>query len=118
MLRGTATRISSPVTPRVVAPPLDPSKYGTHGGDCGSSVWRGGSPKQRRRRARSTVGWPGTVVVGPAGVVVVVVVGPPLAPDCSAPPGPWPFALACSDGAFWICWLACGANSAIAGGGV
>lgn len=33
------------VTPMEVAPPLSPSKNGTHGGDRGSSVCRGGFPK-------------------------------------------------------------------------
>src|ERR1041384_994523 len=40
--------ISSPVTPGYVAPPLSPLNPGTHGGDRGSSVWRGGLPTHSR----------------------------------------------------------------------
>src|SRR5687767_7288275 len=40
------TRISSPETPCHVSPPLSASKNGTHGGEFGSSVCRGGSPTQ------------------------------------------------------------------------
>src|SRR5437763_753180 len=68
-------RISESVTPREVCPPLSPSQYGTHGGDCGSSIWRGGSPMQRRTRAVSTTflaAAPGTVVLETGAVVVVV----------------------------------------------
>src|SRR5919109_964170 len=40
------TVIVSLSTPFAVAPPFFPSKNGTHGGESGSSVWRGGLPTQ------------------------------------------------------------------------
>src|SRR5688572_3842527 len=97
------TRTSSRVTPCAVAPPLSPSQYATHGGECGSSIWRGGSPTQRWAR--------GTTVVG-GGSVVVDATPPPSPPP---PPPPSPNWLACSDGASVICSLACGLISAMAG---
>lgn len=83
---GTATAISVPVTPVAVTPPLSPSKIvAWHGGDMGSSIWRGGSPTHERDRATRVVGAsddsPAAGVVA-AGATVVVVerrvgVGPP-----------------------------------------
>src|SRR5688500_1376092 len=40
-------RTSSPVTPWYVAPKLSPSNDAEHGGERGSSVWRGGLPTHR-----------------------------------------------------------------------
>src|SRR5690348_15369225 len=73
------------------------------GGDCGSSIWRGGSPTQWLKTAFA--GSPaGGVGVGDGWAVPV------------APFWPLPNFDVCSEGACLICW-AWGANSAIAGGG-
>src|SRR3954451_24465706 len=113
-----ATRISSLVTPRHVAPPLSPFQYGTQGGDCGSSIWRGGAPMHRRTRATSTGGFASD---GATLEVVVVAAGPapppPPSPAPPEPPPPEPNWLDCSVGACLICSVACGANSAMEGGG-
>src|SRR5438874_1662160 len=86
-----------------------------HGGDCGSSVCRGGLPTHRRTRGRSMMGSV-VVVVAPAAatgaaVVEVVVVG-----TSPSAPAPLPMLLVCSSGACLICWVAWGAYSAMAGG--
>src|SRR5581483_283064 len=113
------------VTPGDVAPPLplDSSQNATHGGDCGSSICRGGLPTQRFTLAGPGVG----TVVG--GAVVVVASAPPApvplpspaphaAPGGQSPaPVPDPNWLACSFGESLICSTAWGANSAMAGGG-
>src|SRR4051812_29507578 len=109
--------ISSRDTPKEVAPPLSfaGSQYGTHGGDCGSSVCRGGLPTQRLMLFRSG---PPLSPPGPAGCVtaVVVVVGDSPEPPTPLPPAsPDPEFDACSFGASLICSTACGAISAMAG---
>src|SRR4051812_30046339 len=105
------TLMVSRVTPFHVAPPLSPSQYGTHGGDCGSSICRGGLPTHLRCRGTTVVG----VAAAASGAVVVVV---PISPSTPSPPAPLPKRDDCSVGASWIALLACGLISAMAGGGV
>src|SRR5687768_4698352 len=95
------------------------------GGDCGSSICRGGLPTQRFSVGGAVVGGSGD----PSGPRATVVVEPPRptpspAPGAQGAPGgqspspvPAPNSLACSFGCSLICSAACGENSAIAGGG-
>src|SRR5688500_18401745 len=104
---GTDSRISSRVTPCHVAPPLSPDQYGTHGGDCGSSICRGGSPTHRRTRATSIDSCEAAV----DGSVLLQLPWASQSPARSVPPD--------RPGPAWgcvICSTAWGANSAIVGG--
>src|SRR5687767_10655267 len=100
----------SRVTPLLVAPPFSPDQYGTHGGDCGSSICRGGSPTHLRTRGTSITCWS---LAGSSGGM------PPAPQACPAAhsPEPCPELLDCSAGASVIWSTACGANSAMLGGG-
>src|SRR5687768_13127919 len=104
-----ATVIESRVTPFAVAPPLSPDQNGTHGGDCGSSICRGGSPTHRRTRATSIDSR--EVVVDGASVSQLPCVS--QTPALSVRPDPVSPAWGCM-----ICSTAWGANSAMVGGGV
>src|SRR5437870_3953512 len=48
----STTVTASPVTPLPVAPPFAPLNDAAHGGESGSSVWRGGVPTHRFCAAR------------------------------------------------------------------
>src|SRR5947208_16573747 len=102
MLSPSDTRISSRVTPRDVAPPLSPDQNGTQGGDCGSSIWRGGSPTHLRTR--------GTMMGAfAAGTGVGVAAEPAPAPPLRPLLDDW------SVGASVMFSTDCGANSAMVG---
>ncbi len=45
-------RISVAVTPKLVAPPLSPTKAGAHVGEYTDSIWRAGVPKHGLRPGR------------------------------------------------------------------
>src|SRR5579872_5440720 len=108
------TLIVSFVTPCHVEPPLSPCQNAMHGGDWGSSVWRGGSPTHCSVTGRTVVGGAANRDVLLGGPLVVVV--PPG--NSPAPPAPEPNRLVWCEGAWVICLFACGLISAIAGGGV
>src|SRR3954447_842792 len=114
-IHGTATVIVSRVTPCQVAPPLSlPPQNATQGGDCGSSVCRGGSPTHRRTRAPG-----GSARLGTAGGLTDArgdADGRAAVRSPTSPPSPEPKSLVCSFGASLICSRGCGANSAMAGG--
>src|SRR3954468_5778482 len=89
MYCGIATVIVVDVTPNDVAPPLlvFGSQNATHGGDCGSSTCRGGSPTHLLTRAPG--GTFKTAGVGDAeGVDDVDEAGVGVAPGCGRWPGP------------------------------
>src|SRR5688572_3488945 len=101
--------ISSRVTPSAVAPPLSPDQEGTQGGDWGSSICRGGSPTHCRARATSIDSCE-AVVDRPSSLHSD---SPLQTPARCAPADRSSPACGCL-----ICSTACGANSAIVGGGV
>src|SRR5881227_1502164 len=94
------------VTPNAVAPPLlcFGSQNGTHGVDCGSSIWRGGTPTHLFTRAPG-----GTCSTG--GVGVAVGDGEAASDVEAPPPRPLPSCELCAGGAFWMVCETCGANS-------
>src|SRR4051812_45520779 len=111
-------RISFAVTPFAVAPPLSPSQYGTHGGDCASSTWRGGPPMHAFRALVSMTGPLGGFCAVPGGSVVVVAPPPPPSPAPDPlPPLAEPLCDVCSGGACFSACTASGAYSAVGGGG-
>src|SRR5688500_746889 len=101
---GTNSVTWSRVTPFAVAPPLSPDQYGTQGGDCGSSICLGGSPTQRRTRATSTAC---------RAISSALTCSSSAEVSLDAPPG----VAARSPVESVICSTACGANSAMVGGG-
>ncbi len=66
-------RISSPVTPRAVLPPLSPWNAGWQGGEYTDSIWRGGLPKHWPFGGRRSIGGSCSMMTSP-------VVGSTLAP--------------------------------------
>src|SRR5689334_21784592 len=97
------------VTPCQVAPPLLPTQYLMHGGDCGSSICRsGGGPTQCLSR-----------LSGMFFVWVGVGVGVGFAPAPAPPSPPWPCPLVAAASPGGACLMTCdalGENSAAVGG--